>query len=32
VHLVGFYYKDISRCTVRWMANDIQGLQFLLIM
>ena len=22
VHLVGFYYKNISRCTVLWMSNS----------
>jgi len=22
VHLVGFYYKNISRCTVFWMSNS----------
>jgi len=23
VHLVGFHYKNTSRCTVLWMSNDI---------
>jgi len=22
MHIVGFYYKNISRCTVVWMSND----------
>jgi hypothetical protein len=22
VHLVGFYYKNVSRCTVLWMSNS----------
>ena len=27
VHLVGFYYKNISRCTVLWMSNTLNSLK-----
>jgi hypothetical protein len=28
VHLVGFHYKNISRCTVLWMSKKLQNALF----